>query len=366
MKVLIIGTFPEPITGMSMANYTLYRGLLEKKIEVDYIDTKLENSLTNKEKQGKFDCQKIVKVLKKMLKEIKRVIKNKDEIVCISVGTTFLGFLRYSHYMLFSFLKGKKVFLHFHTSTFRRMYNNQNIVGKKILKFFLYNSKGLIVLGESLVSLFDDIVDKNKIYICENGVQNEIVATEEEIAKKREKLGNDTKKRVLYLSNLMKEKGILDLLKASEKFDDNEIEFNLAGEIEPNIKEEVESYLKKYPKKIKYHGIVKGKEKKKLLLENYIFILPSYDEGQPISILEAYATGCSVITDELVGGIGDIFENCKNGLSVKSKNIDSICECIKDVKVEEYIKKNYELIEKKFSEKKFVERLLNIFLKGVE
>ena len=54
--------------------------------------------------------------------------------------------------------------------------------------------------------------------------------------------------------------------------------------------------------------------------------MPSYyhvPEGQPISILEAYASGCVVITTDH-GGIKDIFRNNVNGFEVKKGSSISI------------------------------------------
>jgi glycosyltransferase involved in cell wall biosynthesis len=65
--------------------------------------------------------------------------------------------------------------------------------------------------------------------------------------------------------------------------------------------------------------------------------LPTYYpyEGQPISILEAYATGCVVITTAHAG-IPDVFKDRVNGFLVKKKNITDIIQslefCLSDRK----------------------------------
>lgn len=361
MKILIIGPFPNPITGQSIANETLLNGLKEN-YEVDYIDTNFFKELTDKTKQGKFDFNKIKITLKNSFSECKKILKNNYDIIYMTPGGTFLGFMRFSHYMMCSFFKKNKVFLHIHNGCFRKMYNSQNNFKRKVLDILLRKVNGVIVLGESLRSMFEEVILEDKIYVCENGVQDDVVATEDEIKEKIDRYKNDTKKRVLYLSNLMEEKGILDLLEASEKFNDDEIEFNLAGAIEPSIKDKVEYYLEKYPEKIKYHGIVRGEEKKKLLLENYIFILPTYysNEGQPISILEAYATGCAVITDEDVGGIRDIFRDDMNGISIRNRDVESIFNGIKNISKKEYSEKNYRVLKEKYTKKDFINRIEDI------
>lgn len=364
MKILIIGPFPEPITGQSTINQIILEGLKEINYEVDYIDTNFYKELTDKKEQGKLDFNKIKIVFKNFFYETRKILKGNYNVIYMTPGGTYLGFMRFFHYIIIcSLFKKSTIFLHIHNGYFRTMYDSQNILKRKLLNILLNKVNGVIVLGSTLKNMFDKILPEEKIYVCENGVQNEIIATEEEIKEKIAKYKNNTKKKMVYLSNLMFEKGILDLLKVSEKFDDSEIEINLAGEIEPSIKNEIKKYLKKYPNKIKYHGIVKGEKKKRLLLENYIFILPSYDEGQPLSILEAYATGCAVITDESVGGIKDIFKNNINGVSIKNKDIENIFYEIKNISEEKYFRKNYIALKEKYTTFFLIERIKEIICK---
>lgn len=358
MKILIIGPFPDPITGQSIANEILYQGSKEKGNKVDYINTNFYEKLTDKKLQGKFDIKKIYIVLKKSFKEIKKIWCGNYDVIYTTPGGSFLGFLRFYHYFILCFLLKKKVLIHIHNGVFRKMYDSQNDFNKKLINIILKRVSGIIVLGNSLRSMFKDLIEENKIFVCENGVQDYVVATEKEIEEKFERFNKNKKRKILYLSNLMKEKGIIEVLKVSEKFNEEELEFNFAGVIEPEIKDIVEEYLKKYPNKLIYHGRVSGEKKKKLLLENDIFILASWDEGQPISILEAYVTGCAVITDENIGGIKDIFQNKRNGISCISKNIESICIAIGKIKDDiSFIKKNYEYGIKKFKKENFIERI---------
>ncbi|MBC2856174.1 glycosyltransferase family 4 protein [Cetobacterium sp. 2A] len=362
-KILMIGPFPGSLNGQTIANQTIYEGLA-KKYRIDRINTLKEEGFEDKSQQGKFKIGKFTRIISQMRKEILMIFNGNYDVIYMTSGQSYLGFMRFSPYMLASTIKKVPYYNHIHGGFFRKMYNSQSKLKQKIINFFLNKSTGMIVLGDSLRSMFQGIIPENKIFVCENGVQDEFIATEDEINEKIKKYSRDDKKRVLYLSNLMEEKGILDLLKVSEKFSDEEIEFNLAGAIEPSLEKIVKEYLEKYPNKIKYHGIARGKQKKKLLFENYIFILPTYysNEGQPISILEAYTNGCSVITDESIGGIRDIFCDNKNGLSCQNRSIKSIYDVIKNINEKEYMKMNYDYGKEKFSNDNFTGRIVKIIL----
>ena len=362
-RILLLGPFPikdKGLNGQTIANQTLYEGLKDKYI-VNFINTSKELNFTDKKEQGKFKLGKFLKIFLSFFSEIFHILFYKYDVIYMTPGQSFLGFMRFSPYMILSFIKGIPCYIHIHGGNFRNMYNNLSFRKQKLLNYFLKRFSGIIVLGNSLRAMFKNLVEENKIFVCENGVQDYVIATEEEIEEKFKRFNESKKRKIIYLSNLMKEKGILEVLKVSEKFNENEFEFNFAGAIEPEIKEIVEEYLKKYPNKIIYHGIVNGEKKKELLLNNDIFILPSWDEGQPISILEAYVTGCIVITDENIGGIRDVFQNEINGFSCIAKDIESIYSAIQRIKDDnKFIKNNYWYGIENFKKENFIERIEKI------
>jgi glycosyltransferase involved in cell wall biosynthesis len=90
---------------------------------------------------------------------------------------------------------------------------------------------------------------------------------------------------------------------------------------------------------LKYLGkFIDGVEKRKLYCESHIFCLPTYYpfEGQPISILEGYATGCAVITSNH-SGIPFIFKDEKNGFMVEKKSVSSLTESLRKAILEKKI-----------------------------
>lgn len=369
MKLLLIGPFPGPINGQTIANQTLYEGL-SKKHSVDRIDTlRSENfnkglkKFSAKEDQGKFKIIKFLKIFKGLFQETRQILNNNYDVIYITPGQSYLGFMRFSSYMLSSIIKKKPYYIHIHGGFFRKMYDSQSNFKKSTIDFFLKRVEGAIVLGDSLKPMFKDLIPEEKVFVCENGVQDEFIASEEEIHGKLKRMKEDPQQRVLFLSNLMEEKGILDLLEASKYFSADKIEFNLAGVIEPNIKTKIEEYLEKYPTKLKYHGLVKGMKKKSLLLNNYIFVLPTYypNEGQPISILEAYTNGCAVVTTDQ-GGIKDIFQDKVNGSACKKKDSFSIVKALKE-KHHETALSNYYYGVKFFKKIDFIERIEKILRK---
>jgi len=77
------------------------------------------------------------------------------------------------------------------------------------------------------------------------------------------------------------------------------------------------------------HGVVRGEAKRRLLQQAHIFCLPTYYpyEGQPISILEAFAAGCAVLTTDH-SGIFDVFDPGAGGFAVEKRSPGSIRDAL--------------------------------------
>lgn len=84
----------------------------------------------------------------------------------------------------------------------------------------------------------------------------------------------------------------------------------------------------KYPEFIHQLGWIGGKEKEEILKKCNIFILPTYFEGMPISLLEAMSYGCACIASE-VGGIPKVMTHNQEGLLIKPKSKESLREALR-------------------------------------
>jgi glycosyltransferase involved in cell wall biosynthesis len=94
-----------------------------------------------------------------------------------------------------------------------------------------------------------------------------------------------------------------------------------------------EASLKKYVQELKlcdsvaFAGPVFGEAKLKLLAAADLFLLPSYREGLPYSLLESMAAGTPVLTTR-VGGIPDLVVEGVNGVFVQRRDASSIARAL--------------------------------------
>ena len=131
---------------------------------------------------------------------------------------------------------------------------------------------------------------------------------------------------ILYAGGLIERKGYTDLIRAFAKISNLHPNWKLVfagnGEIE---KAKQLAYEQKIEKKILFLGWINGTEKDKAFKEASLFCLPSYAEGFPMAVLDAWAYGLPVVSTP-VGGLTDISIDEKNILLFPPGEINKLSE----------------------------------------
>jgi len=140
------------------------------------------------------------------------------------------------------------------------------------------------------------------------------------------------KVKLLYISWVEPYKGIKELIEVMRRLKDEEQPFELdiygSGSLSTwLVNQIVTDGLQEF---VKYHGWANHETKMKALSKADIFVLPSYAEGIPNSLLEAMASQLACISTD-VGGIPSILENNVNGLMIHSESVDELYVAIKEL-----------------------------------
>lgn len=195
---------------------------------------------------------------------------------------------------------------------------------------------------------------KNPIAIIPNGVNIPYWNRDYQLFR------NKDVRTMLFLSRLHPKKGVIELIKAYALIKENypdiikKWKLKIGGWGEETFIKEIKSFINLYglENDIELLGAVYGNEKDKLLKDVDAFILPTYSEGLPMAVLEAWAYGLPVITTDY-SNLPESFDygaafrvendvrNLKKGLSsFLMKDDDEIIS---------YGKKGYELVTRQFS-----------------
>jgi glycosyltransferase involved in cell wall biosynthesis len=319
LKVLFIAPVPPPVTGQSVAAQAL---LDQLKLDGHTVFT--INLSKNTFRQGVSSLGRIVEILG-LTWRTWRAGRDFDA-VYLTTAESLAGNLKD---MLLLAVLGPlraKTWLHLHGGAGMRhlLADRTSWIGR-LNAFFLRRVAGVIVLGERLASIFDGYVAQERIQVVKNFAADTLLLDTDQIA---QKWADTSVLRVLFLSNLLPGKGHEELLQACQSLSPaiaSRFRFDFAGGFESETDEVRFKSAVGDLAGVAYHGIVHGEAKRALLAQAHIFCLPTFYpyEGQPISILEAYASGCVVLATDH-SGIFDIFTPGKNGWEVHPRNPASI------------------------------------------
>ncbi len=245
---------------------------------------------------------------------IKLLCDRKIKIVHIHTAS-YNSFRRSAIFVKIAKFFHKKVILHIHGGGFREYYatNPQKISS------ILNSCDCIITLTESWQAFFKQITTCKHIEIIEN-----ITSPPQSKA-----ISNDGKFHLLFLGLVTEQKGIYDLIEviAEHKAEfDNKLTLHIGGNGEKGKLIDLIS-KNNIADLITYEGWVSGDKKTDLLNIADAFILPSYAEGLPISILEAMSYGLPILSTP-VGGIPEIVENGVTGFLFQPGDKNGIFQAI--------------------------------------
>lgn len=319
MKVLFIAPLPPPVTGQSVA----VQALLDQLTADGHVVVPI-NMSKNTFRQGVSSLSRVRDVLA-MAWRTWRAGRDFD-CVYLTTAESVAGNLK--DMLLLAALGSlrAKTWLHLHGGAGMRnlLADRKSWIGR-LNSYFLRRVAGVIVLGARLAPIFDGYVRQDLVRAVKNFAADELFISEGAMA---EKWADTQVLRVLFLSNLLPGKGHEELLRAIRSMPPalaNRFSFDFAGGFESAADQErFLAGIKDLPC-VRYHGVVQGEAKQALLRKAHVFCLPTFYpyEGQPISILEAYASGCVVLTTDH-SGIFDVFAPGENGWEVLPHSPDSI------------------------------------------
>ncbi|MDA8657622.1 glycosyltransferase family 4 protein [Flavobacteriaceae bacterium] len=177
------------------------------------------------------------------------------------------------------------------------------------------------------------------------------------------------KVNITFTGRILKDKGILDLIKAVENLPKeikSKVVLNIYGKIDlENPSHIPEKELKKLlkPNFIVWHG--NSNDIKNVLALSDIYCLPSYREGLPKSTLEAMAIGRPIATTNAPGCEDTVLEGL-NGFKVNVKDHKALSEKLQLLIEDEPLrikmgKKSREIFEENFTLDKVVKQTFELY-----
>lgn len=266
------------------------------------------------------DGGKIAKMwqLIKAVFDVVAMLRKDGGIQIVHIHTSsYTGFNRSKIFIKIAKAFGKKVVLHIHGGSFREFYQTSPASISKTLDA----CDCIIALSESWKAFFCKVT-KTKVCIVDN-----IISQPQRVLGMK----NDNRFHMLFLGLITAQKGIYDLVDVireirrdlRDKFclhigGNGETE-RLQGLINENDLSDL----------VSFEGWVSGEKKRELFSLADAYILPSYIEGLPISILEAMSYGLPILSTP-VGGIPEVVDET-NGILFTPGDKKEMADAIKSM-----------------------------------
>lgn len=257
---------------------------------------------------------KFMEFVKAFFRVLKLIIQGQVGLLhChVSMGTSFW---RKSIFATLCRCFGIPVILHLHAGRTKAFYDLLSSFSKCLVSQQLTAATTVLVLSETWRSFVLEVAPKANVVVLPNYV---------EVPKHIKASRKGSQINVLFLGLIGENKGVYDLLPAFAEAVKNVPQLFLRiggdGEVDKARALIHELGLEDH---VECLGWVSGNAKNELLRDADIFVLPSYNEGLPVSILEAMSWGIPVITTT-VGGIPDLVEDHVNGYLISPGDLSAL------------------------------------------
>ncbi|KAA0226463.1 glycosyltransferase family 4 protein [Fimbriimonadia bacterium ATM] len=325
LRVVVVGPVPPPIGGVETVTQALLESSAMSGFDVTHCDLTKGRP---KQTQGKFDLGNFrwawihIKRLKKAVREAR------PHVVYMPLTATWSGFLRDLALARVAKRGGAKVVAHVHGAWFDQILDRRGWSGRVVRKGLdLFDC--FLMLGERWRRLITEYGVRGEVRIVPSTFRREVFERGGEATRHYE----GSAKRILFLGQLGKRKGVPELLRALAGVRGDLPEMRAVfvgpGEFEGEWEEMLALRKELGLEEIaEFTGSLQGDDLYAKFRECDLFVLPSHSEGLPVVLFEAGAFGLPVIATP-VGAIADLIVHEESGLLVEPGDVDGLAAAIR-------------------------------------
>ena len=225
---------------------------------------------------------------------------------------------------------GCKTVLHIHSAEVRTILTGIKFLDTWTVRTIAKYADMTVVLSRQILETMVQLgLNRDKCRMLYN-----YMALDEPVADPPKKQA-DTPVSLLFMGVVRESKGVVDLLEVLKQVD-KPFKLDVCGTFwDGQIEKQFEEYQQVLGEKLRYHGFVVGEKKKEMFRQADVLVLPSYSEGLPMVVLEAFGSGCGIISTR-VGALPEIVGK-ENGILIKPGDRQALREAL-----EQYISMDQE------------------------
>lgn len=357
-KILFFLKVPPPVTGATLMNDRVVQSqYLQERFDISTIPVSYANSVSD---IGSFRIKKGFLFINIYFKLLFELIFKKPDLVYFQISPLGKPFFRDC---LFVFLiKAFRVDILYHLRA-KGIKNEASSIWKRKLYSYIFKSEHVICLAKANTSDIEDVYS-GEVYIVNNGIPD--------IDKSMYNVPceNCNKARILFLSNLLIEKGIIDFLDSLEIISEMGLSFvgiiiGAESDLSKNqLTEEIRN--RNLSEQVSYLGPKYDEEKHKIISDSDIVVFPTkMNETFGNVNLEAMQHSKPIISTN-IAAIPEIIDDGVNGFIVNPGSPSEIADRVKVLIVNhqkriEFGKRGREKYEAKYTLKHFERRMAEVF-----
>jgi len=319
-RVLFVMHMPPPVHGAAMMGQYIHDSkLVNERFECRYVNPSLSDNVAN---VGKVSLGKILFMLRNIMHIVKTAKSFRPDIVYYTPTSDGWGICRDVVVVTLLKRKCRRIVLHMHNKGVKN-FSAQHPLARIAYKGIFGRSK-VILLAKELYPDVREYVSAEDVRYCPNGIP---VTSPTGFGRSAV---NDTY-TFLFLSNMIREKGVIDVLRACAVLKGKGIMFRcgFVGKWSTVTEEEFHALVKELDieQEVDYLGAKYGTDKLEVLKQADALVFPTYYPGETFGLvlLEAmeYAMPC-ISTRE--GGIPSVVDDGETGFLVPARDVTALAD----------------------------------------
>ena len=326
-RVLIVAPFPPPYGGIANYAQNLVSGLRGHGVHVHCYDSSRYDRLRLSpvgDDRGYWraldprNALFLLAVLFEWVPFSVAILSSRANVVHVHTASSW-AWWRSAVYIAIGRLFRCKTILHLHNAIDSFYEKESGSATRWLIRASMGLPHLLIALSDGICAFLKGITD-NSITVIYNGVETARFENEKHYARPH---------RLLFAGAVGRQKGVADLLAAVSRsgLDAEQLIVTVVGRGSIGSMRNLADELG-LDHQVTFTGPVPDEVKLDLFRTHHIFALPSYGEGQPISILEGLAAGMAILSTT-VGSIPQIITHGENGFLVDPGDIDAMAAAIR-------------------------------------
>lgn len=327
IRVVMAGPAPPAVGGMATAIADLCSSNLSEQVDLEVFDTGKTTPLNRPFWVGVSTRITLMKLWWKKLSF------RRDMTIAHIHTCSGLTFFLDSLLLLLASIRRVPVVLHIHGGRFSEFLDGLSYFSMLGARIIFRLADVNIVLSEEWKEAFQKRLPHAKFAVIPNGVKVPDKHIERVVAP-------NNRVTIMFLGSLCEAKGILDLLEVMRRLKGRARLVLVGKSVDADFENVISIMLNGYclAEDVVLAGPCFGSKKDEWFSSADIFVLPSYVEALPISVLEAMAFSLPVVSTT-VGAIPSVIRNGIDGILLDPGDIDLLAESLEKLISNESLRK---------------------------